>query len=135
MWKKKRSRKPKLKRNYWQEGCSICDFKVWGRVRSHVEETHLPWYARPNLCCWTCWTYLSYVATLKRNHGPDQPGHTEDSLLTDSNIVRWARLMAGLLAFLREQLDMRGCCDLASLVRQEGWCPPETPQGPPPSNI
>lgn len=90
----------KVKSRYKSRACPMCNEQTRNRINQHIGNVHLPWYADPFLCCFTCKVHVNTATELRHQHGSDCPGHSEDSRLTDKNIVQWASWMYGLLVFL-----------------------------------
>ena len=105
--------------------CRLCHIPVTMRMRRHVESMHLPWFHSPHQCCWTCRQEFHTGSLLRTYHDADQPGHNEQSTLTDDNLRRWALMMKGYLTFIAARLGCDSWDELLTLVRQNQWYPPD----------
>jgi Tat protein secretion system quality control protein TatD with DNase activity len=116
--RRKRNKKPRHSK------CPVCGEMVFVRLRRHLEKEHLPGFLEPSHYCWTCKDIGTGVGQILHYHHPEQPGHSEESLLTDCNLKRWAGLMKALLLFFSSYF---GCHSdlvaLLELVIRKRWYP------------
>ena len=103
--------------------CFMCDSRVAdGKLRRHIEQTHLPWWLVLGCVCWRCRRREPTPTLLRTKHS----WRCSPAPMIDADALEWARLCNGLLRLLRREWGCRSNAELLRLVVNRCWFPQET---------
>ena len=94
-------------RNRGKSWCTLCHTKK-AKLRSHIEQEHLPWWFTPERTCWMCQQMETSACFLKQRH--TLLGH--DTVLTDARLQEWLGSITRAGTRLAEMTGNMECIDI-----------------------